>query len=73
MCVCVCVGKDSPGSESDGCDSRSETGSGEIQPKKVINDVQHRSSLSEIWSEAIWDCPRLLMDEKLANKANEAS
>ncbi|XP_060921003.1 SH3 domain-containing kinase-binding protein 1 isoform X4 [Labrus mixtus] len=28
-------GKDSPGSESDGADSRSETGSGEIQPKKV--------------------------------------
>ncbi|XP_034415624.1 SH3 domain-containing kinase-binding protein 1 isoform X3 [Cyclopterus lumpus] len=27
--------KDSPGSESDGGDSRSETGSGEIQPKKV--------------------------------------
>ncbi|KAM6971730.1 SH3 domain-containing kinase-binding protein 1 isoform 2-T2 [Tautogolabrus adspersus] len=27
--------KDSPGSESDGADSRSETGSGEIQPKKV--------------------------------------
>ncbi|XP_054478952.1 SH3 domain-containing kinase-binding protein 1 [Anoplopoma fimbria] len=27
--------KDSPGSESDGCDSRSETGSGEVQPKKV--------------------------------------
>ncbi|TMS09283.1 SH3 domain-containing kinase-binding protein 1 [Larimichthys crocea] len=27
--------KDSPGSESDGGDSRSETGSGEIQPKKI--------------------------------------
>lgn len=27
--------KDSPGSESDGADSRSETGSGEIQPKKI--------------------------------------
>ncbi len=37
---CVVVGKDSPGSESDGGDSRSETGSGEIQPKKVIHDVQ---------------------------------
>ncbi|KAM6900583.1 SH3 domain-containing kinase-binding protein 1-like [Xenentodon cancila] len=30
--------KDSPGSESDGGDSRSETGS-EIQPKKVINHI----------------------------------
>ncbi|XP_074549577.1 SH3 domain-containing kinase-binding protein 1 isoform X3 [Halichoeres trimaculatus] len=29
------ISKDSPGSESDGADSRSETGSGEIQPKKV--------------------------------------
>uniref|UniRef100_A0A8C7WYI3 SH3 domain-containing protein n=1 Tax=Oryzias sinensis TaxID=183150 RepID=A0A8C7WYI3_9TELE len=33
--VCVYPGKDSPGSESDGGDSRSETGS-EIHPKKVI-------------------------------------
>lgn len=32
----VSAGKDSPGSESDGGDSRSDTGSGEIQPKKVI-------------------------------------
>ncbi|XP_061613920.1 SH3 domain-containing kinase-binding protein 1 isoform X2 [Phyllopteryx taeniolatus] len=30
-----CNSKNSPGSESDGGDSRSETGSGEIQPKKV--------------------------------------
>ncbi|XP_045911247.1 SH3 domain-containing kinase-binding protein 1 [Micropterus dolomieu] len=37
--------KDSPGSESDGADSRSETGSSEIQPKKVINDVQYRFNL----------------------------
>ncbi|TKS87419.1 SH3 domain-containing kinase-binding protein 1 CD2-binding protein 3 [Collichthys lucidus] len=35
MLLCVCAGKDSPGSESDGGDSRSETGSGEIQPKKI--------------------------------------
>ncbi|XP_077410367.1 SH3 domain-containing kinase-binding protein 1 isoform X3 [Vanacampus margaritifer] len=33
---CACRNsKNSPGSESDGGDSRSETGSGEIQPKKV--------------------------------------
>lgn len=31
------AGKDSPGSESDGADSRSDTGSVEIQPKKVIS------------------------------------
>lgn len=41
--LCVCSGKDSPGSESDGGDSRSETGSGEIQPKKVISDVTKMS------------------------------
>lgn len=53
--MCVGVGKDSPGSESDGGDSRSETGSGEIQPKKVINDAQYR------WCEALksWDFPPL--------------
>ena len=34
MYVLSCVGKDSPGSESDGGESRSD--SGEIQPKKVI-------------------------------------
>lgn len=40
--VFMCVGKDSPGSESDGGDSRSETGSTEIQPKKVISHLQYR-------------------------------
>lgn len=34
----VCIGKDSPGSESDGADSRSETES-EIQPKKVNSHI----------------------------------
>lgn len=34
--VCVHTGKGSPGSESDGGDSRSDLGSGEIQPKKVM-------------------------------------
>lgn len=33
---CAFKGKGSPGSESDGGDSRSELGSGEIQPKKVM-------------------------------------
>lgn len=33
---CVFQGKGSPGSESDGGDSRSDLGSGEIQPKKVM-------------------------------------
>lgn len=33
---CVFEGKGSPGSESDGGDSRSDLGSGEIQPKKVM-------------------------------------
>uniref|UniRef100_A0A3Q3VR96 Osteoclast-stimulating factor 1 n=1 Tax=Mola mola TaxID=94237 RepID=A0A3Q3VR96_MOLML len=35
VCLVRCVGKDSPGSESDGGDSRSDTGSAEIQPKKI--------------------------------------
>lgn len=33
---CAFKGKGSPGSESDGGDSRSDLGSGEIQPKKVM-------------------------------------
>lgn len=33
---CAFEGKGSPGSESDGGDSRSDLGSGEIQPKKVM-------------------------------------
>lgn len=53
LCVCVCVGKDSPGSESDGGDSRSETGSGEIQPKKVINNVQYRRDGPPLLSSAM--------------------
>lgn len=35
----VFAGKDSPGSESDGGDSRSDTGSVEIQPKKVTRSL----------------------------------
>lgn len=48
---CALKGKGSPGSESDGGDSRSDLGSGEIQPKKVMT----HSTLPTFT--ASWDFP----------------